>query len=73
MIYEKHFDLIALKNQAGLTYREFAAPLGISPGGVAQKICGFVVLTSEERRIIVKICNQAIKRQKGQEYLDIGK
>ena len=63
MVYEKQYDLIDLKNLAGFTYREFAAPLGISPGGVAQKFCGFVALTPEERKIIIRVCRDAIDKQ----------
>lgn len=63
MVYEKQVDLIDLKNLAGLTYRDFASPLGISPGGVAQKFCGFVVLTSSERKIIERVCSDAIEKR----------
>jgi hypothetical protein len=64
MIYQKQDDLLLLKALAGLTYRDLAPLLGISPGGVAQKLCGFVAITSKERQIIANLCNEAIKRKK---------
>jgi len=63
MIYQKHEDLIALKNHAGLTYRDFTGPLGVSPGTVAGKFTGFVVLTEAEERIIRRVCNERIQKQ----------
>ena len=67
MLYQKQADLIALKNQAGLTNRELAAALGISPGAVGCKLTGFIVLTSEERKIIERVCNDVINANRESE------
>jgi len=61
MIYEKQVDLIALKNQAGITTRELANAVGCSPATVSAKLCGFVILTVQERLIIERVCREAIE------------
>lgn len=63
MVYEKQYDLIELKKRAGLTYRDFAAPLDRSPAGVAQKFTGFMAITLEERRIIERVCRDVIREK----------
>ena len=60
MIYQKQSDLIELKIKAHLTNRELAAALGCSPGTVGGKLTGFVVILPEERKIIERVCNEAI-------------
>jgi cyanate lyase len=67
MLYQKQTDLIELKVKAGLTNRELAAALGLSPGAVGCKLTGFIALTSEERKIIEGVCNDAIKAHRESE------
>jgi hypothetical protein len=62
-MYQRENELIALKVKAGLTNRELAAALRLSPGAVGCKLTGFIVLRPEERRIIEQVCNEAIQKR----------
>lgn len=62
MVYEKQTGLIELKIKARLTNRELAAALGCSPGAAGAKLTGFIVLLPEERKIIERVCNEALKK-----------
>ncbi len=59
MIFEKQADLLERKRQIGWTNREVGNAIGVAPGVASSKLNGFIVLTSEERRILEKAMSNA--------------
>ena len=68
-IYERHNDIKIEKLRANLTTRELANLLSCrlkrayKPNTLASKICGFTTLTDVEKRAILDICREQIKKQ----------
>ena len=59
MIFEKQADLLERKRQIGWTNREVGNAIGVAQGVASSKLNGFIVLTSEERRILEKAMSNA--------------
>jgi len=64
MIFERQVDLLERKRRLGWTNREVGNVLGTAPGVASSKLNGFIVLTSEERRVLEKAMKEAESLQK---------
>lgn len=63
MIFQRQQDLIDRKRTLGWTNREIANVLGCAPGVASSKMNGFIVLTGDERRRLVKALESAETHQ----------
>lgn len=59
-MYQKDHEIIELKRQAGLNYRDCANAIGIHPNGVTQRCCGFSNWQPGERERLLKFLRDRI-------------
>jgi hypothetical protein len=59
IVYEKRTDLIERRNHAGITNRELARAIGEPPSTTGGRLCGFLPLSNEQIKIILKTCQEA--------------
>jgi hypothetical protein len=62
MLFERQLDLIDRKRRIRWTNREVGNALGITPGVASSKLNGFIILTDDERRRLVRAMDEAEAR-----------
>jgi transcriptional regulator with XRE-family HTH domain len=60
----KHTELIAERDAAGLSNKDFAAVMGCTPSVVSKKLNGFLELNKSDERIIRRMIKN-VKRRSG--------
>jgi DNA-binding CsgD family transcriptional regulator len=65
MVYERETELCLRLRAAGLTSRDCANALGLSPARARAKLGGFELLTAGERLKLIALCGEATTGQGG--------
>jgi hypothetical protein len=53
-MFEPDKEILLLKKQAGVNYRDCGNALGMHPNTITQRVCGFIRWQSGERERLVK-------------------
>jgi len=63
MVYQKETEIIARKSRLGLTHRDLANALRMPPSTIANKLAGFIPLSSDERKRLEAYLNDVEAKQ----------